>query len=392
MRKTVTYQPFCPRPAWCLVWMVCFVMTSGLYAQNTPMDKTSSEQKPSFQPAISIGLNTGTHALWGVDATIGVLEAVNFRLSYNSVQANLSDFTLDAGNLGLNNQSLNLDADLNLSTLGFLVDWPFTRKRNLRLMAGAMVELDNRVAVTGRFQESIFINDYELTPDRLGQIGTTYRTKSSIYPYLGVGFGRSVAANRLTFAFEAGVYMRGEPEFTVESTGVLAGNEANGPVLSNNLSSLQWHPSIGFRLGYSIGIKKEPVDSTRLDPLPVQPKEDIIAEDEPMPQEQEPQVVQAPVKPKTPFLAMQGQVVDTATGENLSFVIVDMYQVMPDGSKQKALSQRYPGGVFRIDLQRGATYELRISNYQYMENVVTIQADTDPQKTEVTRSFTLNRQ
>lgn len=385
-------MPFCPRPDWRLVWVVCLFMTPGLYAQNKPMNETPSEQASSFQPAISLGLNTGTHALWGVDATIGVLEAVNFRLSYNDVRANLSDFTIDAGSLGLNDQSLNLDADLNLSTLGFLVDWPFTRKRNLRLMAGAMVELNNRVAISGRFQESIFINDYELTPDRLGQIGTTYRTKSSIYPYLGLGLGRSVVANRLTFAFEAGVYMRGQPEFSVESTGVFAGNEANGPVLSDNLSSLQWHPSIGFRLGYGIGLKKQAVDSTRLDPLPVQPKEDLVADTEPMPKEQEPKVIPRPVKPQTPFLALQGQALDAATGENLPFVLIDMYQVMPDGSKKRVLSQRYPGGTFRIDLQRGATYELRVSNYQYMDNVVTIQADADPQKTEVTRSFTLNKQ
>jgi len=356
------------------------------------MDKTTSEQKSAFQPAISIGLNTGTHALWGVDATLGLLEAVNVRLSYNNIRGNLSDFTIDAGSLGLNGQSLNLDADLNLSTLGFLIDWPFTRKKNLRLMAGAMVELNNRVALTGRFQESIFINDYELTPDRLGQITTTYRTESSIYPYLGLGIGRSVAANRLTFAFEAGVYLRGKPEFTIESTGVLAGNAANGPVLSDNLSSLQWHPSIGFRLGYGIGIKKQAVDTTRLDPLPVQPQEDIIAEEDPMPKEKEPTVVSKPVEPKTPFLTMRGQVVDAATGENLPFVIIDMFQVMPDGRKQKVLYNRYPGGTFQIDLQRGADYEIRLSSYQYMESVVTLRADSDPQRAEVSRSFVLNKQ
>lgn len=380
------------------------------------MEDAANLEPTGFQPAMSIGLNTGTHALYGADVTFGILKPINFRISYNSIRASLSDFSLDAGILGVGGQTLLIDSDVNLSTIGFLVDFPFTRSKKLRLMAGAMFELDNHITIAGRFTESIFINDFELTPERLGSIGSTYRTESSIYPYLGLGFGRSLAANKLTFAFEAGVYMRGKPAITVQSDGVLAGNEANGPVLSNNLESLQFHPSIGVRLAYGFALggpkAKGPMQDDLMGPEKEAPYEvPLITEDmreAPKEEEEKPSqknrkkeenVVEAsvqqpatPAKPVTPYLSLKGKVIDSGDGNNLPYVILDLYKVLPDGQKQKALSQRYPGGSFDIFLERGATYEIRLQHYLYADSVVTIQADSDPSKAEETRSFSMNQQ
>jgi len=394
------------------------LLLTPLRAQVMPMEDATNPQQTGFQPAMSIGLNTGTHALYGADVTLGILKPVNFRISYNSIRASLSDFSLDAGTLGIDGQTLLIDSDINLSTIGFLVDFPFTRSKKLRLMAGAMFELDNNITIAGRFTESIFINDFELTPDRLGSIGSTYRTESSIYPYLGLGFGRSLAANKLTFAFEAGVYMRGKPAITVQSDGVLAGNEANGPILSDNLQSLQFHPSIGIRLAYGFALgNPKSSDPTEEDPM-MGPEQEEVADQAPLitdemreapkeeekpkrrdQREQEEEIAEAPIeqpattgKPVTPYLSLNGQVIDSGTGNNLPYVILDLYKVLPDGQKQKALSQRYPGGSFTIYLERGATYEIRLQHYLYMDSVVTIQADADPSKAEDSRSFTMNQQ
>ncbi len=393
------------------------LLLSPLGAQEVPMEDATTPNQSGFQPAMSIGLNTGTHALYGADVTLGILKPVNFRISYNSIRASLSDFSVDAGTLGIDGQTLLIDTDVNLSTIGFLVDFPFTRSKKLRLMAGAMFELDNHITIAGRFTESIFINDFELTPERLGSIGSTYRTESSIYPYLGLGFGRSLAANKLTFAFEAGVYMRGKPAITVQSDGVLAGNEANGPVLSNNLESLQFHPSIGFRLAYGFALgspnSKDAMEEEELmepreeatdeAPLITEEMREAPAEEAEKPsrrnRKQEEEIAETPAeqpatpaKPVTPYLSLKGQVVDSGNGNNLPYVIIDLYKVLPNGQKQKALSQRYPGGSFNISLERGATYELRLQHYLYMDNVITIQADSDPSKAEEMRSFTMNQQ
>lgn len=367
-----------------------FILPVYLDAQDMEDSAPPTASSDAFQPAISVGLNSGTHAIWGVDVTLGLVEAVNFRLAYNRIRANLSDFSVDAESLGINNQSLLLDADMDLSTFSLLVDWPFTRNKRFRLMAGAMFELNNFITLDGRFSESLFINDYELTPDRLGRVTTTYQTESLIYPYLGLGFGRSLMANRITFAFEAGVYLRGQPQISVASTGVLAGNEGVGPVLSDNLSSLQWHPSVGFRLGYSFGLKKQPVDSTRLAEMPAQPQEDRGLTEE-TPQEVAPQEVPVPVSPKTPFLSFKGQVLDAATAEPVPYVELELFKILDNGTRQKALTQRYPGGNFRIDLERGARYELTLSHYEYMDKTVTIEADSDPNSVEVMKSYTLNK-
>lgn len=402
-----------------VIFIVPFLLLlTPLGAQEMPMEDAAGLET-GFQSTMSIGLNTGTHALYGADVTLGILKPVNFRISYNSIRASLSDFSVDAGTLGVDGQTLLIDSDINLSTIGFLVDFPFTRSKKLRLMAGAMFELDNSITIAGRFTESIFINDFELTPERLGSIGSTYRTESSIYPYLGLGFGRSLAANKLTFAFEAGVYMRGKPAITVQSDGVLAGNEANGPVLSNNLESLQFHPSIGIRLAYGFALgspkSKETTQDDLMEPEKEAPDEaPLITEDmreAPMEEEEAEkpsrknrkeeaeEIVEAPAqqpatpaKPVTPYLSLKGQVVDSGDGNNLPYVILDMYKVLPDGQKQKALSQRYPGGSFDIALERGATYEIRLQHYLYTDTVVTIQADSDPSKAEETRSFTMNQQ
>jgi len=400
-----------------LIVVPFLLLLTPVAAQEVPMEDATNPQPTGFQPAMSIGLNTGTHALYGADITLGILKPVNFRISYNSIRASLSDFSVDAGTLGIDGQTLLIDSDINLSTIGFLIDFPFTRSKKLRLMAGAMFEMDNHITLAGRFTESIFINDFELSPERLGSIGTTYRTESSIYPYLGLGFGRSLAANKLTFAFEAGVYMRGKPAISVESDGVLSGNEANGPILSDNLESLQFHPSIGVRLayGFALGSPKtkdemeeesimEPEEETSDEtPLITEEMQDAPEEEEEKPsrreRKQREEIVEAPAeqpatpnKPVTPYLTLKGQAIDSGNGNNVPYVILDLYKVLPDGQKQKALSQRYPGGSFNISLERGATYEIRLQHYLYMDNVVTIQADSDPSKAEEMRSFTMNQQ
>ncbi|NRB63550.1 MAG: hypothetical protein HRU40_11105 [Saprospiraceae bacterium] len=394
-----------------LVFALCFSLFSvSIIAQEFSMDDQSSDMDSGFHPAISIGLSTGTHAIIGGDVTIGFLEAVNFRISYNRIRASLSDFSIDAAEFGVSDQTLVLDTDFNLSTLGFLVDYPITKSKKVRVMAGAMLELDNFITISGRFSDNIIINDFVLTPERLGTIGGTYRTKSSIYPYLGMGLGHSLAANKLTFSFEAGVYLRGKPQITVESSGVLGGNEGNGAVLSNNLEAWQWHPSIGIRLAYGFHVGKKREKKPKVEEGPMTEDESIISaiQENPEPKKrrskkekttepnatsstQEAETMAKPTAPVSRFLALKGQAIDGSTGNNLPYIVVDLYKVISGGQKQKALSQRYPGGKFAIDLERGVTYEIVLTHYLYMDNVTTITADADPALSTTTKTFTLNQ-
>jgi hypothetical protein len=200
----------------------------------------------TFQPAMSIGLSSGTHAFFGVDATLRVLKPVNFRISYNRMRMDVEGISFNASSLGFSGQSLILSSDLDLSTLGLIAELPIGAKRSFRLMGGLMINLNNYINVNGEFAEGVAVNDYELTPERIGTINVNYTTGSAVYPYFGLGFGRSLGVRHLSFALEAGAMVRGRPDIQFNSTGLLSDNAQNGPVLSENFKNVRVHPSVGF--------------------------------------------------------------------------------------------------------------------------------------------------
>lgn len=333
----------------------------------------------TFQPAMSVGLSTGTHAFFGVDATLRIIEPVNFRISYNRMRMEVEGISFDAASLGFSGQDLILSSDLDLSTLGLIAELPLGEQKAFRLMGGVMINLNNYINVNGEFAEGVAVNDYELTPERIGTINVNYTTGSPVYPYFGLGFGRSLGLNRLSFALEAGAMLRGRPDIKFNSTGLLSDNAQNGPVLSENFSNVRVHPSVGFRLAYKFNL---PNDLFGLRPGMEGTSESdgddtpVVTEDEAAPKEQLTNEQPALPKPATPnaspYLIVEGTAVNAATNETLRQAYIELYKVLPDGKKTLERTGPYPSGQFTLGLNPGDTYELNItvSGYQPFKKVL----------------------
>ncbi len=379
-----------PRRGW-LVLMALLLGLPALRAQDTlkiselyPTDTAmTATRQGSSLPPISVGLSSGTHAFVGIDATANLLPRFNVRLGYNLMQFTLDDFRLQGSYFGFSDQVFLLDVNTNLSTLGLLADYALNPAENLRVMAGAMVSLNNRIEVDGRFQNSIFINDFELQPERIGAVGGTYRTKLPVFPYLGVALGRAIPKRRLGLSLEVGAYLRGKPEVTLRSSGLLADNEHNGPIISENLSNLSlplsWHPNFSLRLSYRLDPPPPPA------PTPTPGSEIEPAESEPeMPMERPEDLAvaeetTAPVKPEVsvadsyPYIIFNGKVLDADTKQPLEYVYVDVYKELPGKNRELIRTGRFPGGLFTVGMEHGLNYVFVFIHRDYGEQERTFQ-------------------
>lgn len=363
----------------------CFTLA----AQTTAEESSETEAPSTFQPALSIGLSSGTHAFIGADVTLGLFERIQFRIAYNHLKANPNSFTINAATFGFQDQKLLLDTDVNLSTLGLLADVPLNPSRNIRLMGGLMVNLNNKVTVTGQFQEGITLNDYVLPPERIGQVTGQYTTNSAVYPYLGFGFGRSIAEQRLSFNFEAGAFLRGRPTIQISSTGLLQDNSHNGPILSENFSSLRLHPSLSLRLAYRINVPAQLMGRSPAE-MPMPAEAEIESEIE-QPQE----APQAPAaKPSSGqssmYIVLQGSTTDALSGNSVSGVYLDLYLIAEDGSRSLERTGRYPKGAFIVGLKPNHNYELLLTAEGYHDLTKTFYVKSGD--TTLTQTFAMTPQ
>jgi len=335
---------------------------SAVFAQEAP---PPADTKPTstFQPAMSVGLSTGSHAFLGVDATLSIIHPVNFRISYNRMRMEVDGLSFNAASLGFSGQDLILSSDLDLSTLGLIAELPIGEKKSFRLMGGLMINLNNYINVNGEFADGVSVNDYELTPERIGTINVNYTTGSPVYPYFGLGFGRSLGVNRLSFALEAGAMLRGRPDIKFNSTGLLSDNAQNGPVLSENFERVRVHPSVGFRLAYKFNLPKELFGLRPGAEGTSELAEDTGNEASPEKQISEEQpALPKPVAPNaSPYLIVRGTAVDAKTDAVLKQAYIELYKILPDGSKTLERTGPYPSGQFTLGLDPGDTYEINIT-------------------------------
>lgn len=366
-------------PRLSLMAFIGVLSTTCLLAQPEPVPDAPAEAP--FQPAVSVGLSTGSHAFFGADATLRLIKPVDFRIGYNRMRAQVGGLNLDASTLGFSGQNLILDSELNLSTLSLLADFPVNQRETFRLLGGVMINLDNYINVKGRFAEGVALNDYVIPPERVGIIDINYTTGAAVYPFFGLGFGRSVAARRLSFALETGVMLRGRPNIEFESTGLLHDNAHNGPVLSENFKSVRVHPAVSLRLAYRINAPKRwlaprpgaaspteaPAATTPAEEVPQAP----TAKEEP-PAEATP----APPANNSPYVVLRGVAIDANTKTPLERIYIDLYEVKAGGAKSLARTGPYPSAQFTLGLEPGSTYELKIvsAGYQPYTKILKVQS------------------
>ena len=383
-------------------------------------DITKKKKEQRAYNHFGLGLQAGTHALFGVDLSVGLSDFMAIRAGYNHMQLSISNLELDASSLGFSNQTLLIGADLKLSTLSLILDvYPFENKR-IRFMGGAMYGLDNSISMLFSFKENLVLNDFELTPDRIGYFSGLYNTPSSIYPYIGVGYGKTMPENRFSVNVELGGFLRGKPNVELESTGLLRDNQHNEPIIENRFRSYQWHPTLSVRLAYKISIPKDLFKKKQLSPEEIEQKENekiarkaskkksqnntteieepslqdtanSISEEE-VSEEETPEAEASDNYGDTyPYVVFKGDVYDQETNQVLDYFYLTVYWLKLNGQKELVRTGRFNDGSFTVGLERVRRYEIIIQHNDYETKVVEKQINESYQQLNMNQSFYLQK-
>ncbi|MCB0641917.1 MAG: hypothetical protein KDC44_09770 [Phaeodactylibacter sp.] len=204
-------------------------------------------------PKVSANLLVGMSALPGLEVALQPSADFNVRLSYCHFRLDFADLRLDPATFGFTEgPELKINAGVHLSTINLIAEYMPLESDWFRLGAGAAIGLNN--AISGRFElnESILLNDLELTPEEVGYVEGIYYTDLPIYPYLGIGLGRIVPKYLLSFSADIGTYYRPAPRFEVNSSELIEENDSNEAVLEANFMKWRWQPTLNLRLGVRI--------------------------------------------------------------------------------------------------------------------------------------------
>ena len=195
---------------------------------------------------VGVLLKAGTLGA-GLDVSVGMSESLGLRL-----QANAFSFNED-----ITESDVKYNADLELQTLGLLLDWhPFSGV--FRVSAGAYWN-GNEASATGRPTGGTYtINGVTYNASDIGSLNGQIDFES-IAPYFGIGFASAPKAGRgMTFSFDLGLLYQGEPNVGltvvcgVPATCTQLQNDvaAEQAALQEDLSDYKFHPVVAFGIGY----------------------------------------------------------------------------------------------------------------------------------------------
>lgn len=199
-------------------------------------------QATAGDTSMALSGKVGTLGL-GADLTLRVSDVVNLRGTGSYL-----DFS-HSGDLS----DVDYDIDMDYRIIGALLDiHPF--KNNFRI-SGGVLHTDNKIALSGRPDESVTIGNHEYPPEAVGTLSGDV-TFDDVSPYAGIGFGNAVAASSWSFVFDLGVVFQ---SYDVALS-------ADGPVaqvprfqqdlreeeqdIEDDLNAWKIYPVLSFGIGY----------------------------------------------------------------------------------------------------------------------------------------------
>lgn len=182
----------------------------------------------------------------GLEVTTTIIPHLNARVgghyfSYSQSQ----DFTDD------DDFTVQADADVKLSSASLLVDWlPF--QGGFRVSTGFVLNLNEATAAVLP-QESYNIDGHDFTPERLGTMDVNVGHKSSVQPYLGIGFGNAVREGKhFGFVFDLGMLYTDSPAVEMTGTGMIAPTAKQAKQIEEDLKGIKLYPVLSLGLSYNL--------------------------------------------------------------------------------------------------------------------------------------------
>ena len=142
-------------------------------------------------------------------------ENVNLKLAYHTASQSFDGET----------DGVNYDYDFDFESTGILIDW-HVFGGGFRLTTGALINDNEIYAQSDISGLTIEVGDTIFTSAEVGRLEGDI-TFDSYAPYLGLGWGRSIA-DGFSFVFDLGVVFQGEPTVNLQTMG---GTLSNNPLL-----------------------------------------------------------------------------------------------------------------------------------------------------------------
>ena len=197
------------------------------------------------QGDIGIGLKLGSLG-GGIEATLGVSERLNLRLSGNYLQFSASETVGD----------VDYDLDLDFSNAALFIDFhPFAGI--FRITGGALLN-GNEMELSGRSASSVHVGDHSYTADQVGTITGTLEF-DSFSPYFGIGWSSVHPQEKgWGIALDLGVLFQGSPTLSsLQASGTAAGSsqfesdlEKEKLKIQDDLDSYKYYPAVSVMATY----------------------------------------------------------------------------------------------------------------------------------------------
>lgn len=197
---------------------------------------------------------TDSHG-WGIGikgSTLGYGFEINHALSSKFVlRASWNNLTFK-NSYSIDDISADIDVDLKVGGPSLVADYYFLKK--IHLSAGVLYNLLDAKGTIYPKEEYTF-GEILLSPEKIGNATLVVEPGSKFSPYLGIGFGRSIALkHRLAYHAEFGSFYQGKPHVKLTATGMLTptGSDEQNEQLNENLSSYKFYPYLSLMLSFKL--------------------------------------------------------------------------------------------------------------------------------------------
>ena len=195
------------------------------------------------ETAIGVG---GSTLGYQVGLSQSISENVNLKLTYNTASRSFDGET----------DGVNYDYDFDFESAGILIDW-HVFSGGFRLTAGALINNNEIYAQSDFSGINVEIGDESFLIDDVGRLEGDI-SFDSYAPYLGLGWGRSIA-DGFSFVFDLGVVFQGEPTVNLQAVGsTLSDNsslleevEREEQELQDDVNDFDVYPVVSLGLFYS---------------------------------------------------------------------------------------------------------------------------------------------
>lgn len=200
----------------------------------------------AFAQGTALSLRVGSLGI-GLEAVQSIKPTINIRVGINY-------FTYS---YKMKNEAVYVeyDMDINAFSISALVDWfPFKGEFHF---SGGLLYNGNYTKGIGISTRTYTIGGKEYTPEKLGTLSVKVEPKLKFSPYLGLGWGNAVRADKkFGFAVDIGMIYQGSPDVTLTADGLMEPTAEQEPDVENDIKNLRFYPVISFGLTYKLNKRR----------------------------------------------------------------------------------------------------------------------------------------